>query len=130
MEELVKVFLDMIQNGFTSDGMVFIAQVFLAACVVKVLYNVVERVSASIMIRITGRAKPGTYLCEQRLGGQVFIAKVLKVGWFRVFLLNCETGGLLDPTTNEYSSGANHYLPLDYDAAGEYRDRTADYFGL
>ena len=126
----VEGLLGMFQNGFTWDGTLAISRIFLVMCLLSVLYTVVSRVSGSIMIRFFNkRVEPGTALGMQDNAGVPFVAKVLKVGWFRVFLLHSGTGGLLDPTTNSFNAKTKHYLPTKPEGAGEFMSLTAADFG-
>lgn len=120
----------MFQNGFTIGGSLAISRIFLAMCLLSVSYIVVNRISGSIMIRFfNSRIKPGTALGMQDNAGVPFVAKVLKVGWFKVLLLHSETGGLLDPTTNAFNAETKHYLPTTSEGAGEFFHLTAADFG-
>lgn len=127
----VEGLLGMFQNGFTIDGILTILRIFLVLCLVSVLYTVVSRVSASIMIRFfNSRIEPGTALGMQMNDGSTYVAKVLKVGWFRVLLLHSGTGGMMDPTTNAFNAEAKHYLTTTSKGAGAFMDKTAADFGL
>jgi hypothetical protein len=82
------------------------------------------------MIRFfNNRVEPGTALGMQMNDGSVYVAKVLKVGWFRVLLLHSETGGLMDPTTNAFNADTKHYLTSKPEGAGAFMDKTAADFG-
>lgn len=121
----------MFQNGFTVDGIVAILRIFITLSLLSVLYTVINRVGGSLMIRLFNkRIEPGAELGMQMNDGSTYVAKVLKVGWFRVFLLDSETGGLMDPTTNGFNSDTKHYLPTSSGSAGKFIEKTAADFGM
>lgn len=131
MEKGIELLFDMFQNGFTVDGILMIFRIFFVLCVLKVCYTSIERISGSLMIRFfNNRIEPGAYLNRMTSDGKPFTVKVLEVGWFRVYLLHCGTGGLLDPTTNEFNSKERHYAYVTPDEPGEYHEKTASDFGL
>lgn len=131
MEQGIEVFMGMIQNGFTMDGIMSILRLLFIACLLKVLYTGVNRVSGSVMIRLFNkRIEPGAYLNRMTPDGKTFTVKVLKVGLFRVFLLHCGTGGLLDPTTNEFNAKERHYAYVYPENPGKFHEKTASDFGL
>ena len=77
--------------------------------------------AASILLRLNPRLNCNrTFLSLQRLGGQVFTGKLLKIGWTKVYMVSTGDGELIEMSTTEFNQSGKKYKLTKPDDAGEF----------
>lgn len=77
--------------------------------------------AASVLLRLNPRLNCNrTFLSLQRLGGQVFTGKLLKVGWTKVYIVSTGDGELIELSTVEFNQAGKKYKLTKPDDAGEF----------
>lgn len=66
--------------------------------------------AASLLLKYNHRLNCNrTFLSLQRLGGQVFTGKLLKIGWTKVYLVSTDDGELIEFSTVEFHQAVKKY---------------------
>lgn len=71
--------------------------------------KIFDLVGSSVLLKMNQRLNPNrTFLSMQKLGGQTFTAKLLKIGWTKVHLV-CDDSELLELSTSEFRTSPKKY---------------------
>lgn len=104
-EELInKQNTDLLSYLFWAGGIFVTCQVFF-----DMGKKIFDLAGSSILLKMNQRLNPNrTFFSMQRLGGQTFTAKLLKIGWTKVHLV-CEDSELLELSTSEFRISPKKY---------------------
>lgn len=95
-----------------------------------VIKKLFDSFGSSVLLKFNQRLNENrTFFSMQRLGGQTFTAKLLKITWTKVYMV-CDDEELLEMTTSEFRKSPKKYKksqPLD---AGSWADVAPGDFGL
>lgn len=95
--------------------------------IVKKLF---DSFGSAVLLKMNQRLNENrTFFAMQRLGGQTFTAKLLKITWTKVYLV-CDDEELLELTTSEFRKSPKKYKKSQPTDAGAWADVAPGDFGL
>ena len=119
MDKAAETIMGMMANGVNMAALAQLAMMFATFCLCLALYKGANAIVASYQIKANSRLKEGeTWLRMQRLGGQTYLAKFLKRGWFKVYLVNGDNEDLIEMTTEMFRDEPKVFpkvIPLGWD---------------
>lgn len=95
-----------------------------------ILKKLFDSLGSAILLKMNQRLNENrTFFTMQRLGGQPFTAKLLKITWTKVYFV-CDDEELLELTTSEFRQSSKKYKKSQPKDAGVWADVAPGDFGL
>lgn len=95
--------------------------------IVKKLF---DAFGSAVLLKMNQRLNENrTFFAMQRLGGQTFTGKLLKITWTKVYIV-CDDEELLELTTSEFRKSPKKYKKSQPKDAGAWADVAPGDFGL
>jgi len=97
---------------------------------VDIAKKLFDSFGSAVLLKMNQRLNENrTFFTMQRLGGQPFTAKLLKITWTKVYFV-CDDEELLELTTSEFRQSSKKYKKSQPKDAGVWADVAPGDFGL
>ena len=119
------------ENAEIASQLFWLGAILLGGYVsLDVLKKLFDSFGSSVLLKMNQRLNENrTFFAMQRLGGQTFTAKLLKITWTKVYFV-CDDEELLEMTTSEFRKTPKKYKKSQPKDAGDWANVAPGDFGL